>query len=1038
MKTSLLPTSFLRLTSAFLLALAGPILSPVSHAQVTSWNAFDDFYVNVPATGGYDQTNWIANGGSTNANAWGYAGGNFNANGNPAAVGTYVSLANGNLYPLTSGGTYAGPGVSYDLGGGNFWIGYNDKYGTVGLPNAQTQIGKYTKEWFSGAPNFANNTNGVNNKYLWLQGTGLSPSTDGLGAILTWTAPTSGKFEIGGSYVNGNYGQTTSFAIVDSSNNVLLARQTLAASSINSTYSFLRTYAAGDVVQFQVGTPAAAQGSPLGLAVNIVQITTTNWNAARDFYLSPTATGWTGDTTPSKAGSAWGYYAANVNGGSSFTNEIGSYFTLDGSGSGSQSLYRFSSHSPLGNTGYFFNNTTFDAIGGPGLPAYRDNLGWGTSLAFFDSPWYGGAPGNSMEPRGGIWMQAGWLGGGAAEGIAPVVTWTAPYSGIYDFKGSFQIGSNNASSGASIAIVSSTGAAPMERTVAAQVADYPFAFRRTLNQGDVIQFQVGSDSKTSVPVALNADVTRVGDPGQKVPSLVNLTGSSTLAYTGSGVTPSLTILGSTTPPTYSYQGVDGTSYAPSSNAPTSRGRYEVTVTTADDSTWSGTVNKFYYSVGTFNAFKDFWWNRTNGRSAWMDPTQAQAQGRSQGTPTSKNAWGYGLFDCTNQTITAPTVNTTFQPLVGYSHDSNIPSWTYHNGDPSGTRVSWIAANSNNAVLALAPSAGVDGGDGLAAAVRWTAPAAGTYRFQGSFVSQGNNSMSVAIHTYGGDEGNVVDDTVYLARTTVAASTIQTFDFTNYIEANQTVTWVVGSDGASTGDMMLLSANVLDVTGVTSQPPTITSASTINVAENQTAVQTVTATASAGATLSYSIIGGADALLFVMDGFSGALTFVSPPNFESPADVGSDNVYNVTVQVSDGSQTASLALVVTVTDVAEGSTFAGAYPGRTLMEVAPNGLTYLVNYALGGNSTTAATLPQQDHSDPTKLRLILVVRNDDSSVSVGGQTSTSLTSGWSSVGVTVANAADQSALPANTSRKVISVDRGSNPTKFIRAMVTKTP
>jgi hypothetical protein len=637
-------------------------------------------------------------------------------------------------------------------------------------------------------------------------------------------------------------------------------------------------------------------------------------------------------------------------------------------------------------------------------------------------------------------MQANSIGNPNAEGIAPVVTWTAPYSGIYDFKGSFQVGINglDVDNGASIAIVASTGSNPMSKVSATQGMDYPFAFRRTLNQGDVIQFQVGTDFKVGAAVGLNADVTRVGDVGQKVPSSVNLAGSSTLAYTGSGVTPSLTILGSTTPPTYSYQGVDGTSYAPSSNAPTSRGRYEVTVTTADDATWSSATNKFYYSVGTFNAFKDFWWNRTNGRSAWMDPTQAQAQGRSQGTPTSKNAWGYGLFDCTNQTITDANVDTTFQALAGYSHDSNSPSWTYHNGDPSGTRVSWIAANSNNAVLALAPSAGVDGGDGLAAAVRWTAPTNGTYRFQGSFVSQGNNSMSVAIHTYGGDEGNVINNTTYLGRTTVAASATQTFDFTNYIEANQTVTWVVGSDGASTGDVMLLSANVLDVTGVTSQPPTITSAATINVAENQTAVQTVTAVASAGATLTYSILGGADALLFFIDGSSGALTFVSAPNFESPADVGSDNVYNVTVQVSDGSQTATLALVVTVTNVAEGSTFAGAYPGRTFMEVAHNGLTYLVNYAFGGNSTTAATLPQQDHNDPTKLRLIVVVRNDDSSVSVGGQASTSLTGAWSSAGVTVTNAADQNALPANTSRKVISVDRGSDPAKFIRATVTKTP
>jgi hypothetical protein len=245
-----------------------------SQAQVI-YNAFNDFYVNVPATGGagdYPQTTWIANGGSTAPNAWGYAGGNFNGVGAPSTVGTYVS--GGNFYALTSGGTYAGPGVSYNLGGGNYWIGYNDQYGIVGLPNARTQIGKYTTEWFSGTPNYTSSPGGLNNKYLWLQGTkgdGLLASNDGMGALLTWTAPTSGTFQISGSYVNGNYGPSTSFAIVDSLGSSLLSRQVLAPSATEATFSFTKTYSAGDVIQFQVGTPAAnTQGSPLGLAVNII------------------------------------------------------------------------------------------------------------------------------------------------------------------------------------------------------------------------------------------------------------------------------------------------------------------------------------------------------------------------------------------------------------------------------------------------------------------------------------------------------------------------------------------------------------------------------------------------------------------------------------------------------------------------------------------------------------------------------------------------------------------------------------------------
>ena len=90
---------------------------------------------------------------------------------------------------------------------------------------------------------------------------------------------------------------------------------------------------------------------------------------------------------------------------------------------------------------------------------------------------------------------------------------------------------------------------------------------------------------------------------------------------------------------------------------------------------------------------------------------------------------------------------------------------------------------------------------------------------------------------------------------------------------------------------------------------------VNVAENTTAVTTVTATdADAGSTLTYCIIGGADAAKFTINASTGALTFVSAPDSESPTDAGGNNVYDVTVQVSDGTLTDTQAIAVTVTNV----------------------------------------------------------------------------------------------------------------------------
>src|SRR5262249_37756652 len=88
-----------------------------------------------------------------------------------------------------------------------------------------------------------------------------------------------------------------------------------------------------------------------------------------------------------------------------------------------------------------------------------------------------------------------------------------------------------------------------------------------------------------------------------------------------------------------------------------------------------------------------------------------------------------------------------------------------------------------------------------------------------------------------------------------------------------------------------------------------------VMENtSTSFYTATATDADGNTLSYSISGGVDSAKFAINATSGALSFVTTPDFEAPTDTNTDNVYDVTLQVSDGTATATLALAVTVTNV----------------------------------------------------------------------------------------------------------------------------
>src|SRR4029077_15550188 len=93
---------------------------------------------------------------------------------------------------------------------------------------------------------------------------------------------------------------------------------------------------------------------------------------------------------------------------------------------------------------------------------------------------------------------------------------------------------------------------------------------------------------------------------------------------------------------------------------------------------------------------------------------------------------------------------------------------------------------------------------------------------------------------------------------------------------------------------------------------------VSIAENTTAVTTVTATDADGAlnALTFSLVGGVDAAKFSINGVSGALSFLSAPDFEAPSDAGSNNIYDVTVQVSDGTNIDTQAIAVTVTNVNE--------------------------------------------------------------------------------------------------------------------------
>ncbi|WP_254512701.1 cadherin domain-containing protein [Anatilimnocola floriformis] len=149
--------------------------------------------------------------------------------------------------------------------------------------------------------------------------------------------------------------------------------------------------------------------------------------------------------------------------------------------------------------------------------------------------------------------------------------------------------------------------------------------------------------------------------------------------------------------------------------------------------------------------------------------------------------------------------------------------------------------------------------------------------------------------------------------TVANGSLLNFEGTPSYSLTVSVT-----DGGSLSVSATITINLTNV----NEAPAITSGNAFSVAENTTAVTTVTGLdPDAIATLAYSIVGGLDAGKFTIDHDLGLLSFLSAPNFENPGDIGGNNVYDLIVRVSDGSLSGDKAIAVTVTNVNEAPTIA---------------------------------------------------------------------------------------------------------------------
>jgi VCBS repeat-containing protein len=238
-----------------------------------------------------------------------------------------------------------------------------------------------------------------------------------------------------------------------------------------------------------------------------------------------------------------------------------------------------------------------------------------------------------------------------------------------------------------------------------------------------------------------------------------------------------------------------------------------------------------------------------------------------------------------------------------------------------------------------------------------------------------------------------------------------------------------NDAIGAGNVTTVTINVTPV----NDPPVITSANTANVPENTTAVLTVTSTDEESNTVTYSITGGADQLKFSIVSGSGALSFITPPNFEAPTDSGANNVYDVQVTANDGTNNTPQNIAVTVTNVDEAPVFTSSatpsVPENTTAVITVNATdpeAAAVTYAITGGAdqlkfsintssgaltfNVAPNFEAPTDADANNIYLVQVTATDQTAHS-----------GVQSLSVTVTNANDP---PVITSANTASVFENS--------------
>ena len=173
-----------------------------------------------------------------------------------------------------------------------------------------------------------------------------------------------------------------------------------------------------------------------------------------------------------------------------------------------------------------------------------------------------------------------------------------------------------------------------------------------------------------------------------------------------------------------------------------------------------------------------------------------------------------------------------------------------------------------------------------------------------------------------------------------------------------------------------------------RPPEITSrggaeVAELEVMENQEIAERVEAKDPDPQSLVFLISGGADAALFKVSPATGLVSFISPPDFENPADANADNIYEVIILVSDGIESDTQLLKISVLDLLTEDTDEDGLTDdeEIALGTDPNNPDSDGDGFSDGDEVEEGTDPKDGNDFPGSkfdfANLVLVAENDDS-------------------------------------------------------------